>query len=187
MSIRSNQQLRQQVTYLRKEAGQLMVKDRDRVNIVAVPTHEEFKWKWRLYAPKGTTCDLGMRTNDVSTFSDVLDLSAPMYTGHPLNASNTDGILVVASVSKHPSSDALVLALAIGDDSKATSTVSLPPDQWLTKPAMKGWAGRNETTVHEYDKPIVLYAQMQGDAKGAASTDSPRPGLMFWLTPRSSP
>ena len=174
------------MTYLRQEAGHLVVKNRDRVNIVAVPTHEEFKWKWRLYVPKGTICDLGMRTNDVSTFSDALDLSAPRSKGHPLNASNPDGILVVASVSKDPSSDALVLALTIGDDSKATSKVSLPPDQWLTKPAMKGWSRRNETTVHEYDKPIVLYAQMQEDANGAASTDSPSPGLMFWLTPRSS-
>ena len=184
LTMRSNYQLRRRLNVLLVETGRLTVKDRTKVNIVEVPSEHEHVWKWRIYAPEGTTCDIGYRTDDVNILFGQLDLSKHRTLGVPLLASDPDGVLITASVAKSVLRDTLQLRIKIDNVSKSVFNINSPPEEWLTKPAMNSYCGRGGTKVCEYEEPIVLFAQMQADATGSASTATPTRGLMFWITPR---
>jgi hypothetical protein len=60
-----NRRLRRANEELQTELGLLVVGDPNKLHAIAVETHEELTWRWRLHVPKGRTFLVGVSTHEI--------------------------------------------------------------------------------------------------------------------------
>lgn len=175
--------LRDENVQMRKELGRLVVSDRAKVNIIAVPTYQDMLWRWRIYVPNGTSRNLAAATHDIPPqgFPGCDGQFGPIGEGE---------YLVTAAIRPDRLGNWQITAefQAADDASKSSSGFGIAEAHaaWLTKGGGSSTeqAGSGATDVFNPSEPIALLRirTMEQTAPGVSSTTSaPAEGVMLWF------
>jgi hypothetical protein len=169
--------LRTQNAEMAKELGRLVVTDRNKINVVAVPTYEDMLWRWRIYVPKGRSLYLCGSTHAIP------------QTGYPENFSAmtlTDGECLLTAAIRRDRQNKWQLTLA-RESGSSSSGIADEDSDWLVD--SPGWgseqAGTNGTELFNAEEPLVLLrVRSMEKTPGGGSTSSQSPtgkGVMVWI------
>lgn len=175
-----NRSLVEEVERLRSEVGHLVPVDRSKVNIIEVPTNEQFVWRWRVFAPPGTSFDGGIATSEIPQKGTP----SPSFGGVRL-PSVSNGSLITASVVKDIDEGyVLTLDFGGGNQLRQPTVQSLP--EFLIGSATTTTAGERGVQVCEFEKPIILHSRRLIERTFPATGNAPKEtarGVLFWITP----
>ena len=171
---------RREVEQLRRETGHLVVVDKGRVNLIAIPSHQQNVWRWRIYAPSGTRFDVGIKIGDIPRRGAAIDTEAS-FIGFTLPPSE-GGTLVTLSASKSIKHGYAVAVRYSGG--AAVHFTDKPPEEWLQGTGSSHTAGTHGLQLAEFDEPLILrrFAK-DSTTSGIGPGQSSVPGYLVWLVP----
>lgn len=172
-----NSRLRQTNQKLQAELGHLVVGDPTRLHAVAVDTHEELTWRWRLHVPEGKSFQLRVATQQVP------DSGLPGGSG-AFELAEGDYTLTAAIRQDHLQKWRLSVRSQVG-----TFRLLFSDDhsQWIVDSpgAITEQAGSGGITKSlEPGELMVLlrHRTMQRQADGSSTTVAePCDGVMIWI------
>jgi len=179
-----NHSLRQEVGSLRSELGHLVPVDDSKVNIIEVPTQSKYIWRWRIFAPEGTSFDAGIAAERIPR----IGTPEPLHLGLQI-PSKPHGVLITASVTSDIETG-YVLTLDCGNGNVVRDRTLLPRDQFLDGSASLATVGRSGPQACEFDEPIILHRRRlleQTSPTTCADPEGNARGLIFWITPKKKP
>ncbi|GAA4461926.1 hypothetical protein [Novipirellula rosea] len=179
-----NSGLRREVEMLRAEMGFLVPVDVSRVNVIEVPTTDQFSWSWRVFAPPGTQFDAGIVTEDIpkrgAPSASFLGIEIP---------SEPNGVLITASVTNDLDAG-YMLQINFGNGNTVRDRISLSREEFINGSASLETAGRSGPQVCKFDEPIILHRRRLYEQTSPTTHSEPEGvsrGLMFWITPKKKP
>lgn len=179
-----NSALRREVEMLRAEMGHLAPADDSRVNIIEVPTSDEFSWSWRVFAPPGTQFDAGIVTEDIPKRG----VPSASFSGVEI-PSEQNGVLVTASITNDLDAG-YVLTIDFGNGHIVRDRTSKPRSEFIDGSATIETAGGNGPQVCDFNKPIILHRRRLFERTSPSTHSEPKGesrGMMFWITPKRRP
>ncbi|GAA4459720.1 hypothetical protein GCM10023156_39700 [Novipirellula rosea] len=179
-----NSVLRREVEMLRAELGYLVPADVSKVNLIEVPTGEEYSWRWRVFAPPGTQFDAGIVTEEIPKSG----APSPSFLGVEI-PSEQNGVLVTASITNDLDAG-YVLKLDFGNGNVVRDGTLKSRDEFSDGSASLMTAGRNGPQVCDFNEPIILHRRRLHEQTSPTTYSEPKGksrGMMFWITPTKKP
>jgi hypothetical protein len=183
---------------MRKAAGYLVIGDRKLVHGFKIATHEEFRWRWRLFIPSGHDYSIKVASGDLPQegIPDHAEYDEPMnYVGE---------IVVCADVEQSKVEDKYVMTLSIWNEKLDLVRGTYCPEKQrnvfdtsipisasaIEKLHVGPVEGRIEfgdggTQTSDPNQPIILLSRILIPQDGDAS--APGPGIMIWLEEQKKP
>jgi hypothetical protein len=170
-------ELRDENAQLRMEIGRLVVTDRDKINVVAVPMYEDLTWRWRIYVPPGHSLYMCGATQDIPENGLAKNFGATSLGG---------GEYLLTTAIRRNREDKWQLTVASPDSSSGFAFAE-EHTGWLT--GSPGWSstqvGISATEVFNPDEPVVLLRlRSMVTRPGGVSTSSDKPtedGVMVFI------
>ncbi|HWB11448.1 MAG TPA: hypothetical protein VG826_19615 [Pirellulales bacterium] len=170
-------QLRQENADMQKQLGRLVVTDRNKINLVAVPTYEEMMWRWRIYVPRTPALFVCGSAHEIP------------QTGFPAGHGATnlpEGEYVLTAAIRRDRHGNWQLTIAHRNGSGSFG-ISDEDAGWLVD--SPGWgttqAGVNGTELLDPNTPIELLRVRAAEklaGGGSQSSSSPTgPGVVLWF------
>lgn len=169
-------QLREENIQMHKELGRLVVSDPSKVHLLAVPSHEDMLWRWRIYVPKGRSLKLFVSTQDVPQE----DFPTNYVTG-PLK----EGEYLLTAAIRRDRNGKWQAAVA-GPQTSYSVGIADDHTAWLSGGG--GWvtsqAGADSTEVFSTDQPCELLRVRSAKKlppNGSTIAPDPTDGLLLWI------
>lgn len=181
---------REEVIQLQKELGRLVVTDRDKVNVVAVPTYEDMLWRWRLYVPKGMSLNVHIAAGKIPP-RGIPDIGS--CSSGPIE----EGEYVMTAAVRRDRNNKWQFTVERKSDiqggtARRSSGINIADEDagWLTGnigwgASIAGAAGSTET--HDLNGPFELLRARsfkRTSPSSSSSTSAPTDGVVLWLTKR---
>jgi hypothetical protein len=165
--------LREEVSRLRNEVGELNVEDPTKLHAIRVETDNELEWKWRIWIPEGASYRLRGDGGPVPK------------EGYPM----TGGTMYLREPGEH------VIRYQIRRDprdgrwngSLHTQTGSVGKDhqpwvEWSSRTSTGSGVGTS-TRSYEIDQRVEIIRHRVSQANSSANIEDPAAGFIVWLEP----
>lgn len=173
-----------EIAMLRRELRFLDTSDQENVHIIALETHQELTWKWRIFIPQGKTQALKSVVGELPQ-GDFPETSRLMWL-HPGERELT------CYVSRSANGEWMQTIRTEVDGMVSDSRSKIPDEQmaWVTQQGATHTSGvlpvtKHQQTISGTDKfGLIWYRRYVGTKPNQrVDTTQPSEGIVFWLEP----
>lgn len=165
--------LRTEVRRLRNEVGALSVEDETKFHAIAVPTSDEFTWKWRVWIPPG-------RHYRVFYQGDAIPKAGYPASLGSISLGTSGEQWVEYRIRQDLRAGQWMGALATRD-----SGVGSCQQDWVewSRKASEGEGVGRTTTVFEPNERVLLQRFRVSQTNSSSQVEDPAAGFMIWVEP----